>query len=106
MFTRRLFPGEQRPGYELLGLLLFLQIATQSYLSLISPQQDSDPTTTLLTTILNPVQANDSTPTKKATTTDLVDLSTTPLTAQSVILDLVDENVLSYIPSGSRRCPL
>jgi peroxin-10 len=53
MFTRRLFPGEQRPGYELLGLLLLLQLLTQSYLSL-SPSPPTNPTTHRLNTTLSP----------------------------------------------------
>ena len=54
MFTRRLFPGEQRPGYEFLGVLLLLQIATQSYLSLTSTKSESNPTTTLVENVLSP----------------------------------------------------
>lgn len=107
MFTRRLFPGEQRPGYELLGLLLLLQIATQSYFSLTSTKTDSDPTKALMEEILIPTQISEG---GKATSAGLDtpinstnnDLTTT---AQKV-LDLADDNVLPYIPAGSRRCPL
>ena len=108
MFTRRLFPGEQRPGYELLGLLLLLQIATQSYLSLTSPKTDADPTTTFIEGILFPtristeenvIPAGSETPSERNPTNDLA-------TAKHVVLDLADENTLTYITSGSRRCPL
>jgi peroxin-10 len=91
MFTRRLFPGEQRPGYELLGLLLFLQIATQSYLSLTSPTSDEDPTQSLITSILVP-----------SSTTPDQQPSTLPIET----IDLEDPEKLPYIIPGARRCPL
>ena len=107
MFTRRLFPGEQRPGYELLGLLLLLQIATQSYLSLASTKMDSDPTKALIEDILIPTQISEG---EKAA---IVGLHPPPsptndelITTTQTVLDLADENVLPYIPGGSRRCPL
>jgi peroxin-10 len=123
MFTRRLFPGEQRPGYELLGLLLLLQLLTQSYLSL-TPESPTNPTTTLLSTTLTPTNPH-ATPAGPA---PIVDPSTTtPLSVgpaphgpdthgshdtgvlgvvTGVLLDLGEENVCAYIPAGSRRCPL
>jgi peroxin-10 len=101
MFTRRLFPGEQRPGYELLGLLLLLQIAAQSYLSLTADKtSDSDPTTSLIKDVLsNRSVAGDSEHAKSPIENDSV-------TSPDTVLDLADENVLPYITSGSRRCPL
>ena len=107
MFTRRLFPGEQRPGYELLGLLLLLQIATQSYFSLTSTNTDSDPTKVLMENILIPTQISES---EKARPAGL-DTPSNPtkndlITTTQTVLDLADDNVLPYIPSGSRRCPL
>lgn len=93
MFTRRLFPGEQRPGYELLGLLLFLQIATQSYISLTSSKTDEDPTQSLISSILAPPPS--ATPTEPS-----------PQRALQPTIDLEDPETLPYIPSGSRRCPL
>jgi peroxin-10 len=112
MFTRRLFPGEQRPGYELLGLLLLLQIATQSYISLTSIDTDSDPTTTLIQDIISPPHKFE---TKKATPAgpETTELSTPSVSSnsslditQGAILDLADDHILPYIPTGSRRCPL
>jgi peroxin-10 len=108
MFTRRLFPGEQRPGYELLGLLLLLQIATQTYMSLTSTRTDSNPTTTLIEDILFPSRISKEEnatpagfdPTKPNPTNNDV------TTVQHVMFDLADDNVLPYIPTGSRRCPL
>src|SRR5204863_6224511 len=107
MFTRRLFPGEQRQGYELLGLLLLLQIATQSYLSLTSTKTDSDPTKALIEDILIPTQISEG---EKAT---IVGVNTPPnptnndlTTTTQTVLDLADDNILPYIPTGSRRCPL
>jgi peroxin-10 len=100
MFTRRLFPGEQRPGYELLGLLLLLQIASQSYLSLSTGASPSeDPTTALVTSILSPdpktlTNGNDDAP-------DFPSLN-----KDEPVIDLADPAVLPYIPAGSRRCPL
>jgi peroxin-10 len=105
MFTRRLFPGEQRPGYELLGLLLLLQIATQSYLSLTSSNTGSDPATTVIENILSPaLNVNE-----KATLTGASDFplsNDNPIGAEHPVVDLQDETVLPYIPTGSRRCPL
>jgi peroxin-10 len=104
MFTRRLFPGEQRPGYELLGLLLLVQIASQSYLSLsTSTSPSEDPTAALVTSILSPDPkplSNDS------TATDGTDFVTSLNKDEPVVIDLADPAVLPYIPSGSRRCPL
>jgi peroxin-10 len=94
MFTRRLFPGEQRPGYELLGLLLFLQISTQAYLSLTSSKTDEDPTQFLVTSILAPPPS--------ATRSDVLP----PQSSPQVTIDLEDPDTLPYIPQGSRRCPL
>jgi len=127
MFTRRLFPGEQRPGYELLGLLLLLQIVTQSYLSLTTPQDDStDPTNALLTDILSPspipTATADSMATPAGTTTltapvdphkqppppptpSLAAKTATPSPATDVI-DLSDPTRLPFIAPGSRTCPL
>ena len=104
MFTRRLFPGEQRPGYELLGLLLLLQIATQSYLSLTTSNTDSDPATTLIENILSPTPTLD----EKATPAGPRDspISNDNATVEQPVVDLQDETVLPYIPTGSRRCPL
>jgi peroxin-10 len=126
MFTRRLFPGEQRPGYELLGLLLLLQLLTQSYLSL-TPESPTNPTTTLLSTTLTPTNPH-ATPAGPAL--PIVDPSTTTALSvgpaphglshdthvshdtpalgvvTGVLLDLEEENVCAYIPAGSRRCPL
>ena len=98
-------PNEERPGYELLGLLLFLQIATQSYLSLTSPQVDADPTSALVDDVLRPTE----------TEKDEKSPSPSPESSankyasdalQTQVLDLADDGVLPYIPSGSRRCPL
>lgn len=123
MFTRRLFPGEQRPGYELLGLLLLLQILTQSYLSLTSPNSTEDPTTSLVTTILTPTSPQ-ATPAGHPIPSPLPhpkhpqNTAGTPSPAPDVeshpannvvtsrLLDLADEGVCKYIPEGSRRCPL
>jgi peroxin-10 len=107
MFTRRLFPGEQRPGYGLLGLLLLLQIATQSYISLTSTKTDSDPTVALMEDILIPSHISQG---EKATAAGH-DTSNNPTnddltTTTQTVLDLADDNVLPYIPAGNRRCPL
>jgi peroxin-10 len=96
MFTRRLFPGEQRPGYEFLGLLLLLQIAMQSYLSLTATKSESDPTATLVNTVLSPDDLIDK---------DKQTHETTPSDV-NIVLDLAGETLLPYIPPGSRRCPL
>ena len=120
MFTRRLFPGEQRPGYELLGLLLLLQIITQSYLSLTSPQEDSsDPTASLLTSILSPNSTPPESLAKKATPTGAMEIpaSAHPLPSppsittqnrarEEQVIDLADEMRMPFIPGGSRKCPL
>jgi peroxin-10 len=98
---RRLFPGEQRPGYEFLGLLLLLQIATQSYLSLTSTNSESDPTTTLVENVLSPLPEDNEQATEKPTPT-----ATNSPADVNVVLDLEDHTILPYIPSGSRRCPL
>jgi peroxin-10 len=100
MFTRRLFPGEQRPGYELLGLLLLLQIASQSYLSLsTSASPSEDPTTALVKSILSPDPQTLSTPTAGNESSSLNK-------EEPAVIDLADPAVLPYIPTGSRRCPL
>lgn len=104
MFTRRLLPFEQRPEYELLGLLLLLQIATQSYLSLTSHPIDNDLTTTLINNMLSP-----SDDVEKASPAGLTEPSPpgpSNSLAQLAVLDLADESTLPYIPAGSRRCPL
>ena len=111
MFTRRLFPGEQRPEYELLGLLLLVQIATQSYLSLTSSKTEMDPSIILVNDILSPPQVlKDNSMIAVPTEINNPDNSDSDNDAtallQPVILDLADENVLPYIPAGSRRCPL
>src|SRR2546423_4562340 len=120
MFTRRLFPGEQRPGYELLGLLLLLQIITQSYLSLTSPQEasSSNPTASLLKSILSPTSTPPESLAKKATPTGPTEISASahpllspPLIAtqnrgREEVIDLADEMRLPFIPRGSRKCPL
>ena len=98
MFTRRLLPGEQRPGYELLGLLLLLQIATQSYLSLTSSKTDADPSTTLIQDILFPTHEEAGPGAQQS--------AAPPDMASSEVLDLEDDSLLPYIPTGSRRCPL
>jgi peroxin-10 len=104
MFTRRLFPGEQRPGYEFLGFLLLLQIATQSYLSLTSTKSESNPTTTLVENVLSPPTEDkdvvEQTPEKSIPTEPTVPPDV------NLVLDLADETILPYIPQGSRRCPL
>ena len=111
MFTRRLFPGEQRPGYELLGLLLLLQIATQSYLSLSSSITPSaDPTTALLSQILavspsKPPAGTDSA-VQKATPDAFPSVAVASTETTPAVIDLADPAVLAYIPAGSRRCPL
>jgi peroxin-10 len=102
MFTRRLFPGEQQTGYELLGLLLLLQIATQSYFSLTSTKTDSDPTKVLMEDILIPTQISEG---EKPTPARLDTLRDPNGNGQTVV-DLAEDDVLPYIPTGSRRCPL
>jgi peroxin-10 len=101
MFTRRLFPGEQRPGYELLGLLLLLQIAAQSYFSLTTNKTtESDPTSSLVKDILSVEPVGSSSGGSTAAADD------DQLASPERVLDLADDNVLPYIPAGSRRCPL
>ena len=107
MFARRLFPGEQRPGYELLGLLLFLQIATQSYLSLTSSKTDEDPIQSLITSILTPpTPTTSATPSSPPITTATTTIIAAAAETTIETIDLEDPTVLPYIPPGARRCPL
>lgn len=108
MFTRRLFPGEQRPGYELLGILLLLQIATQSYLSLSTPTTPStDSTTALLSRILTPnVSKGDTQPRRNPSGDGPAPSPAMQSDSTPHVIDLADPAALPYIFSGSRRCPL
>jgi len=99
-------PNEERPGYELLGLLLFLQIATQSYLSLTSPNTESDPTSALIEDILTPPEAEKPQNITSSSQQEIPATKDEAEATQAHVLDLADDSVLSYIPSGSRRCPL
>jgi peroxin-10 len=105
----------------LLGLLLMLQIITQSYLSLTSPQEDSsDPTNALLTDILSPIPPHETTD-EKATPTGASEVSArahaikrdnfsvlpSVATADNGgVMDLGEETCMPFIPVGSRKCPL
>jgi peroxin-10 len=111
MFTRRLFPGEERPGYELLGLLLLLQLVTQTYQSLITYESaDSDPTASLIQSTLYSSPQDTSKikpkPTGFKITEATAPVDSPPASTQNMVLDLADETILSWIPTGSRRCPL
>jgi|SRR5579859_8029860 len=102
MFTRRLFPGEHRSGYELLGLLLMLQVVMELYQSLASTNADSKSSVDL---VLSNAMVDQSTfNTGTANTTSSADNNVN--TQCQVAIDLVDDAALPYIPAGSRRCPL
>ncbi|KAJ5120402.1 Zinc finger RING-type [Penicillium bovifimosum] len=99
VFTKKIEDNEQRIGYEVLGVLLVLQIAVQSFLHIrkMSANEDEDPSGTgesshggaLLSSIQNP--------------------SAIPLLPASVPLyDLEeDPSAVSWIPEGQqRKCTL
>ncbi|KAI8936133.1 hypothetical protein NX059_007630 [Plenodomus lindquistii] len=125
IFTRQVGESENRAGYEVLGVLLVLQMGVQAYLHLHSTVTSTDaaavggghpPTTSAIVgggaeVSLDPnaYTSNNalltSTPVPSAPPSDLQKWTNTPIST-SPHHDLKNEDTMQWIESGNRKCTL
>ncbi|KAM3086546.1 peroxisome biogenesis factor 10 [Clarireedia jacksonii] len=119
IFTKRIAPSEQRVGYEVLGVLLLLQMSVQTYLHLNTTFSGAAPSTAAgSSAILDngvevPLDAPSSNellyPSSTTTAQSIASISKnthTPL-AEGARFDLSDEKTMSWIKGDqNRKCTL
>jgi len=111
IFTRQIKPDEQRVGYEVLGILLVLQMAVQSalhvretYLEYVLPQMAASPDPP--TSVVLPDDTLEHVSVPHHTSSRLA-LSTSTPTPDTPYYDLSDPRTMAWIPAGpQRKCTL
>ncbi|PSN65368.1 hypothetical protein BS50DRAFT_56905 [Corynespora cassiicola Philippines] len=126
IFTRQVSESDQRVGYEVLGVLLALQMAVQAYLHLQNTMTRDNPTTAALNSgpsatamVGGGVEVSLDPNAYSANNALLFDAPTNPSSAPSELqkwthtpasdqprYQLSDENTMGWIGGGNRKCTL
>lgn len=121
VFTKQIKPDEQRVGYEVLGVLLVLQMAVQSalhvretYLEAAATDEIKQPTTAMVgpgveipLSTTSPPSSTNRPPATETTFPPGLSAHTSTLILDTPRYDLADEDVMAWIPAGQqRKCTL